>query len=46
MNDSAYWHALERFAGEVCIKPDVECISYCDYVSRRRDGEKQTSVGG
>jgi hypothetical protein len=46
MNDGAYWHALERFAGEVCTKPDVECISYRDYVSRRRDGEKQTSVGG
>jgi peptidoglycan/xylan/chitin deacetylase (PgdA/CDA1 family) len=46
MNDGAYWNALERFAGEVCTKADVECISYRDYVSRRRDGEKQASVGG
>lgn len=46
MNDGAYWKALERFAGEVCTRPDVECLSYRDYVSRRRDGEKQASVGG
>ncbi|RWM24119.1 MAG: polysaccharide deacetylase [Mesorhizobium sp.] len=46
MNDGAYWKALERFAGEVCTKADVECISYRDYVSRGRDGEKQASVGG
>lgn len=46
MNDGAYWDALERFAGEVCTKPDVECISYRDYVSRQRTGEKQASVGG
>jgi peptidoglycan/xylan/chitin deacetylase (PgdA/CDA1 family) len=30
MNGGAYWRALERFAGEVCTKPDVECISYRD----------------
>ncbi|TIM23108.1 MAG: polysaccharide deacetylase, partial [Mesorhizobium sp.] len=46
MNDGAYWKALERFAGEVCTRPDVECISYRDYVSRQRAGEKQASVGG
>lgn len=46
MNDGAYWNALERFAGEVCTKPDVECISYRDYVSRQRTSEKQASVGG
>lgn len=46
MNDGAYWNALERFAGEVCTKPDVECISYRDYVSRRGAEEKQGSVGG
>lgn len=46
MNDGAYWNALERFAGEVCTKPDVECISYRDYVSRQRAGEKQASVDG
>jgi len=34
MNDGAYWDALERFAGEVCVKADVECISFSDYVGR------------
>ncbi|HEY4192624.1 MAG TPA: polysaccharide deacetylase [Mesorhizobium sp.] len=44
MNGGAYWNALERFAGEVCVKADVECISFRDYVSRlpkaapRQDG--------
>lgn len=37
MNDGAYWRALERFAGEVCVKADVECISYTDYVARQKD---------
>ena len=44
MNNGAYWTALERFAGEVCVKADVECISFRDYVSRQ--GEKQAQVGG
>jgi hypothetical protein len=34
MNDGAYWDALERFAGEVCVRVDVECISFRDYVER------------
>ena len=34
MNDGAYWDALERFAGEVCVRADVECISFRDYVAR------------
>lgn len=46
MNDGAYWNALERFAGEVCVKADVECISFRDYVSRQRGGERQANVGG
>lgn len=46
MNDGAYWNALERFAGEVCTKPDVECISYRDFISRGRDSEKRAPVGG
>jgi len=46
MNDGAYWNALERFAGEVCVKADVECISFRDYVSRQDAGQKQASVGG
>ncbi|TGP14303.1 polysaccharide deacetylase family protein [Mesorhizobium sp. M2D.F.Ca.ET.233.01.1.1] len=46
MNDGAYWNALERFAGEVCVKADVECISFRDYVARQRAGQAQASVGG
>ncbi len=46
MNNGAYWNALERFAGEVCVRADVECISFRDYVARQRGGEKQASVGG
>ncbi|MFD2057469.1 polysaccharide deacetylase [Mesorhizobium calcicola] len=46
MNDGAYWNALERFAGEVCVRADVECVSFRDYVSRQRAGEKQAVVGG
>lgn len=34
MNGGAYWNALERFADEVCMKADVECISYRDYLDR------------
>lgn len=32
MNGGAYWRALERFAGEVCGRRDVRCISYKDYL--------------
>ena len=32
MNGGAYWRALERFADDVCVKPDVACVSYADYV--------------
>ncbi|MEI9428500.1 polysaccharide deacetylase family protein [Mesorhizobium sp. Cs1299R1N3] len=46
MNDGAYWNALERFAGEVCVKADVECISFRDYVTRQGGGQKQAAVGG
>ncbi len=46
MNDGAYWNALEHFAGEVCVKPDVECISFRDYVSRQHGGETQAVIGG
>ncbi|CAN7415714.1 polysaccharide deacetylase [Mesorhizobium amorphae] len=46
MNDGAYWSALERFAGEVCVKADVECISFRDYVARQRAGDRQAAVGG
>lgn len=45
MNGGAYWDALERFAGEVCVKADVECISYRDYLSRRQ-GRPEAHMGG
>ncbi|MGX8009292.1 polysaccharide deacetylase family protein [Mesorhizobium sp. ORM8.1] len=46
MNDGAYWNALERLAGEVCVKTDVECISFRDYAARQGAGTAQTAVGG
>lgn len=45
MNGGAYWNALERFAGEACVKADVECISYRDYVSRGH-GTDGAQMGG
>ncbi len=33
MNGGAYWRALERFAGEVCSRADVRCVSYRDYLA-------------
>lgn len=35
MNDGAYWRALERFAGDVCERPDVACVSYSEYMRQR-----------
>lgn len=32
MNGDAYWRALERFTQEVCVKPDVRCVTYSDYI--------------
>ncbi|RWA63896.1 polysaccharide deacetylase [Mesorhizobium sp.] len=46
MNNGAYWDALERFAGEVCVMRQVECISFRDYVARQRAGQAQAAVGG
>lgn len=34
MNDGAYWRALERFARDVCVRPDVICTTYSDYLDR------------
>ncbi len=39
MNDGAYWKALEQFAGEVCVRPDVVCTSYADYLERTAPAE-------
>lgn len=38
MNGGAYWRALERFAEEVCVMPDVDCISYEDLDRRLGEG--------
>lgn len=46
MNGGAYWNALERFAGEICVMSQVECISFRDYVARQHVGERQAAVGG
>ncbi len=32
MNGGAYWNALERFAREVCVREDVQCVSYAEAV--------------
>jgi len=48
MNDGAYWKALEQFAGEVCVKADVVCTSYADYLERTRapaEAEPRTAGG-
>lgn len=42
MNDGAYWNAMERFAREVCVKKDVQCVSYSDYLVRRAGGNPAT----
>jgi peptidoglycan/xylan/chitin deacetylase (PgdA/CDA1 family) len=34
MNGGAYWRAVERFASEVCTKPDVRCVSYRTYLAQ------------
>ena len=46
MNNGAYWDALERFADQTCVRSDVECISFRDYVQRQSGGQIQASVGG
>ncbi|RCS23558.1 polysaccharide deacetylase [Phyllobacterium salinisoli] len=40
MNAGAYWRALERFAGDVCTKPDVQCITYSDYLKKTAPTER------
>ena len=32
MNDGAYWRALERFATDVCGRPDVDCIPIARHI--------------
>lgn len=37
MNGGAYWRALERFASEACVRPDVACVTYSEYLGRTND---------
>lgn len=46
MNDGAYWKALEQFAGEVCVRRDVVCTSYSDYLARTGGTASVTGAGG
>ena len=52
MNGGAYWRALERFAAEVCVRPEVACVSYRDYLARTRppaagsDDRPGAAIGG
>ena len=46
MNGGAYWRALERFAAEACIRPDVACITYSDYLGRTGTATVDGDVGG
>lgn len=44
MNGGAYWRAAERFAREVCVKPDVRCTTYEDYARRHLKGGPAKTV--
>ena len=46
MNGGAYWSALERFAREVCVKPDVACVSYADWLRANPRNEADTAEAG
>jgi hypothetical protein len=45
MNGGAYWRALERFAGEVCVKQDVECVSYEAWLAKNPAKAIKTDPG-
>lgn len=42
MNAGAYWRALERFAIDVCNKPDVDCITYQEALSRLKNSSDKS----
>ena len=47
MNGGAYWRALERFAAEACVRPDVACVTYSDYLARTSGGNPpRDKLGG
>ena len=45
MNDGAYWKALEAFARQVCMKAEVVCTSYADYLQRIDSDAAPPSTG-
>jgi peptidoglycan/xylan/chitin deacetylase (PgdA/CDA1 family) len=46
MNDGAYWRALERFAGDVCTREGVACVSYLDYLKRTTSSKGAAPAAG
>lgn len=47
MNGGAYWNALERFAREFCVKPDVACVSYADWLrANPAEAQDAAAAGG
>ncbi|MCR5858671.1 polysaccharide deacetylase [Mesorhizobium sp. J428] len=46
MNGGAYWTALERFAREVCVRPDVACVSYADWLRANPPRPVDTAAAG
>lgn len=45
MNGGAYWEALERFAREYCVRPDVRCVSYSGWLGENRTA-RALAAGG
>jgi hypothetical protein len=46
MNGGAYWNALERFAREFCVKPDVACVSYADWLRANPQADVDVTEAG
>lgn len=46
MNGGAYWTALERFARTYCVKADVKCVSYSDWLRTHPAGAPSVAAGG
>ncbi|MDZ5698888.1 polysaccharide deacetylase [Chelativorans sp. M5D2P16] len=48
MNGGAYWEALERFAEEVCVKSEVRCVGYRQYLEETApvSAALRPSIGG
>lgn len=36
MNGGAYWRAMERLVSDVCLREDVDCISYKEAIKRQK----------